>query len=65
MVDFEKQYNYDLIKSNIEDQIIENYNYCILDAFYKRVLNFGIGILGFGFTRVREWKIGLFGCESL
>jgi beta-glucosidase/6-phospho-beta-glucosidase/beta-galactosidase len=54
MVDFEKQYHYDLVKSTIEDQIIENYNYCILDAFYKGVLNFGIGILGFGFKRVRE-----------
>ena len=54
MVDFEKQYYYDLVKSTIEDQIIENYNYCILDAFYKGVLNFGIGMLGFGFTRVRK-----------
>ena len=34
MVDFKKQYKYDLIKSNLENQIIENYNWCILDAFY-------------------------------
>jgi len=59
MVDFEKQYNYDLIKSNIEDQIIENYNWCILDAFYKGVLRFGVGMMGFGFSKVRKdssWK---------
>ena len=54
MVDFEKQYYYDLIKSNIEDQIIENYNWCILDAFYKGVLKFGLGMIGFGFNRVRK-----------
>ena len=54
MVDFEKQYRYDLIKSNIEDQIIENYNYCILDAFYKGILKFGIEMFGLGFNKIRE-----------
>jgi beta-glucosidase len=56
MVDFEKQYRYDLIKSNIEDQIIENYNYCILDAFYKGVLKFGIEMFGLGSMKTREDK---------
>jgi len=56
MVDFEKQYHYDLIKSNIEDQIIENYNYCILDAFYKGVLKFGIEMFGLGSMKTREDK---------
>jgi hypothetical protein len=55
-VDFEKQYRYDLIKSNIEDQVIENYNYCILDAFYKGVLKFGIEMFGLGTIRSREDK---------
>lgn len=56
MVDFEKQYRYDLIKSNVEDQIIENYNYCILDAFYKGVLRFGIEMFGLGTIKIREDK---------
>jgi len=56
LVDFEKQYRYDLIKSNIEDQVIENYNYCILDAFYKGVLKFGIEMFGLGSIRSREDK---------
>lgn len=57
MVDFEKQYRYDLIKSNIEDQIIENYNFCILDAFYKGVLKFGIEVFGLGSMKTREDKL--------
>jgi beta-glucosidase len=56
MVDFEKQYHYDLIKSNIEDQIIENYNYCILDAFYIGILKFGIEMFGLGTMKTREHK---------
>ena len=59
MVNFEKQYTYDLIKSKIEDQLIENYNWCILDALYKGVLKFGIGFMGFGFNKTRKdnsWK---------
>ena len=54
IVDFEKQYYYDLIKSKIEDQIIENYNWCMLDAFYKGVLKFGVEMFGLGFNRVRK-----------
>jgi beta-glucosidase/6-phospho-beta-glucosidase/beta-galactosidase len=56
MVDFDKQYHYDLVKSTIEDQIIENYNYCILDAFYKGVLRFGIEMFGLGSIKIREDK---------
>ena len=59
MVNFEKQYTYDLIKSKIEDQLIENYNWCILDALYKGILNFGISFMGFGFNKTRKdnsWK---------
>ena len=54
MVDFKKQYKYDLIKSNLENQIIENYNWCILDAFYKGILNFGVEIMGLSFSKVRK-----------
>lgn len=56
IVDFEKQYRYDLIKSNIEDKIIENFNFCILDAFYKGILRFGIEVFGLGSIKTRENK---------
>ena len=58
MVDFEKRYYYDIIKSNIEDQVIENFNWGILDAFFKGYFNFGINIIGIGLKKTvkkKEW----------
>jgi len=48
LVYFEKRYYYDMIKSSLEDKIIEHYNWCILDAFHTGEINFGIDILGIG-----------------
>lgn len=58
MVDFEKRYYYDVIKSRIEDQIIENFNFGILDAFYKGYFNFGLNIANIGIKNTKrrsEW----------
>ena len=51
MVDFEKQYHFDIIKSKIENQIIDNFNWCMLDAFYNGILKFGMTV---GFNKVRK-----------
>ena len=48
LVFFEKRYCYDVLKSSLEDQIIEHYNWCILDAFHTGELKFGIDVLGIG-----------------
>jgi len=59
LVDFEKQYYYDLVKSNIEEQIINNFNWGLLDALYKGEFNFGINIAGIGVMKTKrrnEWK---------
>jgi len=58
LVDFEKRYNYDLLKSSVEDQVINNFNWGILDAFYKGYFNYGINIAGIGLKKIkkrREW----------
>lgn len=54
LVDFEKQYNYDLVKSRIEDQVIENFNWGLLDAFYHGEFRFGINLAGIGMKKVRR-----------
>ena len=59
LVDFEKQYYYDLVKSNIEEQVINNFNWGLLDALYKGEFNFGINIAGIGVMKTKrrnEWK---------
>jgi len=59
LVDYELQYYYDKIKKNIENQIIHNYSWCILDALYKGELNFGISLIGFGINKSMKnenWK---------
>ncbi len=60
LVDFEKQYTYDVVKSKIEDQVINNFNWGILDAFYKGEFNYGINLAGIGLkkTKKREAWIG-------
>jgi len=58
LVDFEKQYNYDPVKSRIEDQVIYNFNWGILDAFYKGDFHYGINLAGVGMKRTKinkEW----------
>lgn len=59
MVDFEKQYFYDMLKSKIEDQIIENFNFGFLDAFYTGTLKFGVHLGKLGLNKVKKnelWK---------
>jgi beta-glucosidase len=46
IVYFKKQYKYDYLKSYIENNIIENFNYSLLNAFYTGTFNFGFNIYG-------------------
>lgn len=58
LVDFEKRYKYDLVKSKIEDQVINNFNWGLLDAFYKGSFHFGINLAGIGMKKTiqrEEW----------
>ena len=58
LVYFEKRYYYDVVKSKLEDQVINNFNWGLLDALYKGYFQYGLNIAGIGIKKIKsrnEW----------